>query len=59
MDLIMLVLGLALIGVIVWAITTYIPMPPTFKFAIYVVSAIFMILWLVNQLGGRIPNVIR
>ena len=59
MDLIALVLGLAVIGAIVWAITTYIPMPPPFKLAILVVSVLFMILWLMNQLGGRIPNVIR
>ncbi len=55
----MLVLGIALIGLLVWAITTYVPMDPIFKKVIYVVAAIALILWLVRQFGGNVPNVLK
>lgn len=58
MDLIILVLGIALIGVIVWAVTTYVPMPPIFKTLIYIVAAVALILWLVRHLGSSVPNVL-
>lgn len=45
------VLVIAVIGLIVWAITTWIPMPPMFKQIIYVVCAIFLILWLLRAVG--------
>lgn len=46
-----LVLTLALVGFIIWAITTYIPMPPIFKTGIYVVVAICVIIYLMRVLG--------
>lgn len=46
-----LILTLALCGLLVWAITTYIPMPPVFKNAIYVIAAICVILYLANAFG--------
>ena len=46
-----LILILALVGFIVWAITTYIPMPAIFKTGIYVIVAVFMILYLMQVLG--------
>jgi len=57
MDLIMLVLVLAVVGFIVWLITTRIPMPPIFQTVIYVVVAIVLILWLLRRFGGSVPNV--
>ncbi len=57
MDLIVLVLGIAIIGFIVWILTTYVQMPPIFKSIIYVVAAIALMLFLVRQFGARIPNV--
>ena len=57
MDLIMLVLVLAVVGFIVWLITTRIPMPPMFQTIIYVVVAIVLILWLLRRFGAGIPNV--
>jgi hypothetical protein len=51
-----LILTLALIGVVVWAITTYIPMPPVFKTAITIIAVVFVILYLMRVLGiGDIP----
>lgn len=58
MDLIILVLLLAIIGCAVWAITTYIPMPPVFKTVITVVVVVAVILFLLRRLGASIPNVL-
>ena len=58
MDLIMVVLVLALIGCLVWAITTYIPMPPIFKTAITIIAVIVVILYLVRTFAGKVPNVL-
>jgi len=59
MDLIWLILGIALLGLLVWAITTYIPMEPIFKTIIYIVAAIAMILWLVRHFAHNVPNVLN
>lgn len=59
MDLIVLILVIALIGFAVYAITTYIPMPPIFKTAIIVLTVIVMVLWLLERLGTHLPNVMR
>lgn len=59
MDLIVLILGIALIGLLAWAITTYIPMPEPFKIAIYIVCVVVLILFLVRQFAGSVPNVMH
>lgn len=46
-----LILVLALTGFVVYFITTYIPMPPVFKTAIYVVCAVVLIVYLMGVLG--------
>lgn len=46
-----LILTLALIGLIVYLIVTYIPMPPVFRTVILVVVAIFLIIYLMGVLG--------
>ena len=56
MDLILLVLVLAVIGFVVWLITTRIPMDPMFKNVIYIVVLIVLVLWLLRRFGG-LPNV--
>ena len=56
MDLVMLVLVLAVIGFLVWLITTKIPMDPMFRIAIQVIVLIVVVLWLLRRLGG-LPNV--
>jgi len=58
-DLIILILGIALLGLIAWAITTYIPMDPIFKTIIYVVIAIALILFIVRRFGSSVPNVMN
>lgn len=51
-----LILTLALVGLIVYLIITYIPMPQPFKTIILVIVAICLIIWLMNVLGvGDIP----
>lgn len=55
MGLISLVLILALVGFVVYLITTYIPMPPIFKTGIYVIVAIVVILYLIRILN--IPDI--
>jgi predicted membrane channel-forming protein YqfA (hemolysin III family) len=51
-----LIITLALVGLIVYLITTYIPMPPIFKTVIYVIVAVVLILYLMKVLGiGDIP----
>ena len=47
-GLVHLVLTLAVIGFIVWLITTYIPMPDIFKKVIYAVVAVCVILFVCN-----------
>jgi hypothetical protein len=56
MDLILLVLVLAVVGFVVWLITTKIPMDPTFRVVIYVVVAIVLVLWLLRRFGSGVPN---
>lgn len=51
MGLLTLVLTIAIIGLIVYLITTYIPMPPIFVTIIYVVVAICLIVMLMRILG--------
>lgn len=46
-----LILTIAILGLIVWFITTHIPMPPIFKTVIYVIVAIFLILFLMRTFG--------
>ncbi len=53
-GLIHLILVIAVVGLLVWLITTYIPMPPIFKTVIYVICAIALILFLLRTFGGDI-----
>lgn len=59
MDLIMLSLGIAVLGFLVWLITTKIPMDPIFRIAIYVIVTIVLLLFILRQFGGAVPNVMR
>jgi len=51
MGLIGLVLVIALVGFVVYLITTYIPMEQPFKIVIYVVVAVFLIIYLMRVLN--------
>jgi VIT1/CCC1 family predicted Fe2+/Mn2+ transporter len=51
MDLISLIVTIALVGLLAWAITTIIPMPDIFRRAINVVCVVVVILYVCNALG--------
>lgn len=50
-----LILGLAIVGFIVYLIITYIPMPDAFKKAIIVLVVIVLIVYLVRLIGIDVP----
>lgn len=51
MDLISLLIVIAVFGLITWAITTLIPMPPQFRTAIYVISVVCLVLYVLQAFG--------
>lgn len=53
MPLIHIVMTLVIVGVVLWLITTYIPMPGPIKTVITVVIVLFLCLWLLSFLGFR------
>ena len=57
MDLIVLVLLLVVVGFCVWALTTYVPMPPGWARAIQVIALIVCILFLLTRIVA-VPNVL-
>jgi len=59
MDLVILILGLALIGCLVFFVTTKIPMDPTIVWVIRIVVAVAVILYLVRRFSGSVPNVMN
>ena len=56
MNLIMLVLTLAIVGLVLWLIEKYIPMDPIIVIVIRVVVVIAIILWLIRFLGISLPD---
>ena len=46
-----LIVTLALVGFVVWLVTTYIPMPDLFKKVLYVVVTLVVILYLMRVFG--------
>ena len=57
MPLIQLVIGLVVVGLILWMINTYIPMQSTIKRILNVVVIIAVIIWLLSVFG-LIGNII-
>lgn len=57
MDLIILVLVMALIGFVIYILTTKIPMPPGWAVAIQVLALIVIILYLLSRFT-HLPNVL-
>lgn len=56
MSLIYLLLILALIGVITWAIITYIPMPQGIKTLIVIVAVVGCVLYVMGAFGVVLPS---
>jgi hypothetical protein len=57
MDLVLLVLVVALIGLLVWLITTKIPMPPYWATTLQLLALIVLILYVLSHFV-RLPNVL-
>lgn len=57
MDLILLVIVVAILGFIVWILTTKIPMPPLWATVIQIVALIVILLYLLTRFV-RLPNVL-
>jgi len=57
MDLIVLVLVIALIGFLVWLITSRVPMPPGWAVALQILALIVIILYLLTRFVD-LPNVL-
>ena len=51
MSLISLVVTLIVVGVLLWAVNTYIPMDPTIKKILNIVIVIAVVLWLLAAFG--------
>lgn len=55
MSLITLVLVLAVVGLVVWLITNYVPMPQPVKTVIIAIVVIVLVIWVLRALG--VPDV--
>ncbi len=46
-----LIVTIAILGLIVWAITTLIPMPENFKKAIYIIALVCLLIFVLRAFG--------
>ena len=51
MSLISLIVTLAIVGVILWAVITYIPMEPTIRKILIIAVVVIVVFWLLQSLG--------
>lgn len=51
MSVIAIILGLAIVGLVLWLVVTYIPMPEPYKRALVIIVVVIVILWLLRVLG--------
>ena len=51
MSVLMILLGLAIFGLVVYLITTFIPMTPPVKSVIIAIAVIVLIIWLLQGIG--------
>lgn len=58
-DILILIVAIGLIGGLAWVVTYLIPMPDIARRAIYVVAAVFIVLYVLSALGLLPPGVIR
>ena len=55
LELIYLIVGLAVVGFVLWLVITYIPMPEPFKRALLVLIILAIVIFLAQRfLGGRL-----
>ena len=55
MSILALLLYLAIFGLVVYLIVTYIPMPAPVRTVIIAIAVIFLILWTLNAIGALPP----
>lgn len=48
-----LIVAIALAGLLVWAVTNFIPMPPAFKTAIVVIATVCLLFYILRVFGVR------
>jgi len=53
-GLLMLLLTIAVVGLVVWVIVTYIPMPQPFKIVINALAAIVLLIWFLQNVPLKI-----
>jgi hypothetical protein len=51
MSLIALILGLAVVGLVLWLVVTYIPMPEPYKRVVVILIVVLVVLWVIGRLG--------
>lgn len=56
MSFLSLIIEIAIIGVIAWAVTTYIAMPPPIKTVITIVAVVAVVFIALQAFGIHLPN---
>lgn len=56
MSIVMLLVMLAFIGVVAWALVTYVPMPAPVKTVIIIVAVVACVLYALSAMGIGLPN---
>jgi uncharacterized membrane protein len=51
-SILILILCLAVIGVVLWGVITYVPMPAPFKGVIIVIGAVLALIFLMRAISG-------
>jgi len=57
MSLIHIIIVLAVIGVLLWLVNTYLPVDGTIKRIINIVVVVAVVLWLLNAFFGPLPDI--
>jgi len=57
MDLVSLIVVITLVGLLTWAVATYVPMPEPIKRILIIVVVLVLILWLLRLFVGYVPVV--
>lgn len=57
MDLLSLIIVLAVVGVLLWAVNQFIPMEPRIKQILNIVVIIAVVIWLLSLFSGYFPKI--
>ena len=57
MDLLSLIIVLAVVGVLLWAVNQFIPMDAKIKQILNIVVVIAVVLWLLSLFSGYFPHI--